>query len=226
MCTVIGDTNIDYLKWVSPDPSHKRLTERTKDEIESLGFTQVITGVTRTWPWQQDSLLDQCWLNKPDRLISYSNEVRGISDHNYISVVLRTKDNPDRGHEVQRRSWKLFDKKRFHDKISNIDWSEFYCCQDINVLNEFFVDKVGGILQSEAPMRFMQMKAKYANWLDDEMLRNMKHRDSVREKARQTGIDEDWTTYRKSRNICSKMLNTKKIVFYSNIFNNLHEEKM
>ena len=41
---VIGDTNIDFLKWDSPDPTKLKLVELMKDEIEMAGFHQVVQG--------------------------------------------------------------------------------------------------------------------------------------------------------------------------------------
>ena len=69
MCTLIGDTNLDYLRWETPETSHQKMVATTKDEMETMGFTQAIKGHTRSWRGQNDSLVDQCWLNFPDRLI-------------------------------------------------------------------------------------------------------------------------------------------------------------
>ena len=33
MCTIIGDMNLDYLKWQTPDFSLQKMVDRTKDEI-------------------------------------------------------------------------------------------------------------------------------------------------------------------------------------------------
>ena len=49
MCTLIGDTNLDHLRWDTPEQSHATMVENTKDEIESAGFTHVIHGFTRQW---------------------------------------------------------------------------------------------------------------------------------------------------------------------------------
>ena len=75
MCTVIGDINLDFLTWQTPEPTHVNMVTRTKDEIETRGFIQVIRGHTWSWRNQQDSMVDQCWLSKLDRLISWANEL-------------------------------------------------------------------------------------------------------------------------------------------------------
>ena len=92
---LIGDLNIDYLKSHSPSQAHTRMVDRIRDGMESKGFTQVIKGHTRSWRGQTDSLVDHCWLDKPERLVSFANEDRASSDHNHISDIIRTKDKLD-----------------------------------------------------------------------------------------------------------------------------------
>ena len=55
---VIGDTNLDYLKWDNPPHHIKKIIDEVKNEIETVGFQQVIEGVTRSWNGQQDSCID------------------------------------------------------------------------------------------------------------------------------------------------------------------------
>ena len=47
--TVIGDLNIDFRKWGSPDPRVEKLVDRVKLEVETLGFLQMVEGMTRSW---------------------------------------------------------------------------------------------------------------------------------------------------------------------------------
>ena len=148
---MIGDTNIDYLRWQDPEASHQRLTDRTKDEVDTIGFTQVIEGHTRSWKGQQDSLVDKCWLNRPNRLISWVNEDRSKSDHNYIAVILRTKDKTFKNNEVHKRLWKNICPIKFKNEISNIDWGGFYDCNNIYLLNDTFENEVGGIFGENGP---------------------------------------------------------------------------
>ena len=62
-CIVIGDINLDHLRWLEPDQLNENMVKLVQDEIEILGFTQLIKGYTRRWRSQSDSLLDQIWSN-------------------------------------------------------------------------------------------------------------------------------------------------------------------
>ena len=66
---VIGDMNLDQVTWSNPDQAHKNMVEVVKTEIETKGFFQVIEEITRTWPGVEDSLLDHCWVNCPEKII-------------------------------------------------------------------------------------------------------------------------------------------------------------
>ena len=108
MCVVIGDTNLDFFRWQNPEQSHVKIVQRTKEEIETAGFSQIIKGVSRSWRGQSDSLVDQCWVHQPQRVISHQNEARGCSDHNVTSVILRTKDRLAAPKERRKRRWKIY----------------------------------------------------------------------------------------------------------------------
>ena len=46
----------------------------------------------------------------------------------------------------------------YRSKIQNIDWTDYYRCDEINKLNEICVEKVGRILEEEAPLKNGKIK--------------------------------------------------------------------
>ena len=97
---VLGDTNIDYLRWNLPDPAKTKLVELMKNEIETLGFFQTVTGKTRSWKNMPDSLIDQCWSNCTSRIVYTKNIERNFSDHNLIIIAVKMKDNLENRHNT------------------------------------------------------------------------------------------------------------------------------
>ena len=53
-CIIIGDINLDLLKWDNPDQMNITMVETTKTEIQSLGFVQMVEGITRSWKGKCD----------------------------------------------------------------------------------------------------------------------------------------------------------------------------
>ena len=195
-----------------------------KDQVEILGFCQLVEKVTRAWPGQPASIVDHVWTNSPTNIISVSNCVRGSSDHNVLSVILRTRDRREHVHDIWRRDRRKFNLNDFREKIKNIDWGNFYQCRDINLLNDKFVEKVGGILVKTAPRKSYQFRIFLKNWITPELKDQMRSRDQKREQARITGDKKIWNEYRLERNKCTKNLKNVKNEYLNNIFEKLDSE--
>ena len=63
-CLVIGDINLDILKWGQPEQILENMVELVKTDISTLNNHQVIQGPTRFWERVQPSLIDHCWVNQ------------------------------------------------------------------------------------------------------------------------------------------------------------------
>ena len=224
-CFFIGDLNLDFSRWQNPEAGHTRMVERVKTEMETQGFCQVIRGMTRFWPGQQDSQVDQCWTNVPGLVLSHSNEVWSSSDHNLIGVMLRTKERAENSQEITGRDWKSMDVARYRESVKDIDWSEFYSSNDINVKNSIFTEKLRTILDREAPMRVRQQRRNYACWLDANMKEMKRDRDEAREVARRSKDENDWRSYRHKRNTYNKELTRTKNLYYKEQYVQFGKEK-
>ena len=68
-CVILGDINIDMNRWDNPDTRHTKLVEDTKETVEAEDFEQVIVGSTRFFEGQAESLIDHCWVNRPEKVL-------------------------------------------------------------------------------------------------------------------------------------------------------------
>ena len=91
-------------------------------------------------------------------------------------------------------------------------------------MNHIFVDKVSSILEDEAPLKTYQVRRGHVNWLSDDIKTQMKHRDSLRELARNTGNASHWQDYKKCKNECTKNVKNLKIEHYRNLYLNFEKE--
>ena len=152
---------------------------------------------------------DGAHLRCPQRLISQQNELRGSSDHNMISVILRTKDTISSPQVIRKRLWKKFCLSNYREEIKLIDWSPLTDSTDVNFMNNYFEQKLSEVLENFAPMCNIQIRIFFRNWLDGDCKDLMLIRDKQRELAKKSDLPEDWSHYRKLRNECTKKL--KKI---------------
>ena len=107
-CVLIGDLNLDYKNWNNPVSRHISMVQKVKDQIESIGFGQIITEETRFWVNQADSLIDHIWVNCADRILNHWNMSRAASDHNVILCNLSLENVRENGHNTFKRQWKKF----------------------------------------------------------------------------------------------------------------------
>ena len=130
--------------------------------------------------------------------------MRAFSDHNTLTIFLRTKDRSEPGQDINRRDRKKWNTQRYVDKIKNIDWRIVYMSTDVNILNSIFEEKVGTILEEEAPLKWYQARIFFKNWLTEDLKNEMQDRDKKREIARKSGDKNHWKNYlKKNRNLCS-----------------------
>ena len=221
---VIGDSNLDYLRWGNPEPRVQRMVQQMKDEIVTLGFGQLVSGVTRSWPGQPSSLIDQIWTNAPGCVISWTNKEKAPSDHNIIGAVLRTRDRETQGQDIYIRDRKRMDLDRYRKSIADIDWGQYYQSRDVIWLNSFLEDKLREILDAEAPLKGFQARRKHHNWITQDLKVLMSERDDMKKSARISGDPGMKSDYRRLRNKCTKELEKGKRKYYNDLFTSLEKE--
>ena len=194
---VMGDTNLDYKKWALPEQRKQRMVELVKNEVETLGYHQMVNEVTRSWPGQPDSLIDQIWMNKPEKMIYYRNIQRTYSDHNMIFVSVRRKLKNEDRHDFIKRDLKNFDPIKYKQEIDNIDWTDLLASSNIDIINDIFVTQILKVIDKYAPLKTFQRRTMMRNWLNSEIKTQMERRDQLRQKALLTGDQEDWALYKK-----------------------------
>ena len=118
--------NLDQLTWDTPEYAHKNMIEEVKNTVETRGFYQVITGATRTWPGTQDSLIDHCWLNVPEKVILKYNICNTASDHNIIGINIRVKGLIKSNLEFMKIKWTNFTSEDYNKRLADIDWDHLY----------------------------------------------------------------------------------------------------
>ena len=224
-CIILGDTNLDHLKWGSPDQINLNMVNLVKDQIEPLGYQQLVIGATRFWPSHRDSLLDQCWSNCINRILSVKNIPSGGSDHNLIEVKIKIKGKITSNKEVRKRIKKNWNNETYKTMIENIDWTELYASTEVSKSYGIFSENVRAVLDHLAPMRNIQLRKIFVSWISDNTKQLMKTRDSLRETACRTQLQTDWSKYKISKNLCIKNLKIDKNEHFKKVYTKMEKEK-
>ena len=186
----------------------------------------MIPGVTRSWPGQPDSNLDHCWMNTPGRLVYFKNIDRSFSDHNLILVAFKTKNKIQDSHEFTKRERKDFDEVKYVNTIRDINWDELFNTESLELMNDIFDTKIKKkVLDKLAPVKTVQRRRMFRNWVSQELKVEMSQRDGLRQQAKIIGDQEDWKKYRKTRNACVKSVKKCKEDYYKKLFEKMESKK-
>ena len=224
-CHIIGDVNLDYLKWDLPDYLHSQMITDAKNCLEGGGFFQLVSDVTRAWPGQTDSLIDHFWTNDVQKVLEVKNSVRSAGDHNVITAIIRMKGSDVRQLDSRKRSFKNFDPVSFRQKLSLEQWEDIYEIEDVDLANDFIESRVVAALDEFCPYKTIQHRAECKTWLKLETKNKIILRDNMREQARVTNDRDHWKEYRRLRNEVNREVNRDKKDHYDNIYKKLYENK-
>ena len=221
----MGDLNMDYAKWNHNDNPNQRLIQLVKDEIETIGFSQQIVTETRAWKGQASSILDHIWSNAPGRLIFSKNVKRSFSDHNLLWTQFKTKEKVKTRHNFWKRERRNLDEDRYRLKMSQINWSEFYDCDNLDLKNSLFEENILKVLNSEAPLNKFQSRTMFRKWISPELKQLMDERDNMKSTALNSGTEVDWSTFKTLRNNVVKKLKKEKKEFFRKMYENAERQK-
>ena len=214
---VMGDINLDFLKWtrgnLSPTDSAirlKPLTDALFSRIFPHGVSQLVKEPTRVWPGQPDSGLDHIYSNKPEKCSEVYLEYSGGSDHKLLKITRYTKSINRSVKYVKKRSFKNFKPEDFVEAVKQFSWFDLYMCEDPTEAAELLTRKLTDILDTMAPIRTIQVRSRYAAWLSDQTKTLLKQRDTAQALAAESKDPEDWRQYKNLRNTATARMRAEK----------------
>ena len=200
------------------------MVEQTKMDIETLGFSQIINGKTRSWRGQQDSCIDHVWTNTPELTIKTINTCRDPSDHHVIGVQVRLKGSEGSSHEFYTRKRANFNTENYRQKLRKINWEELYSMDNLDLASKWLEDKLLCTLQEVCPLIKIQPSKKLKNWIKTDTLEMFKLRDEAKIVAKQTDTDDNWRKYKILRNKCNLKSKIDKKEHFKNIYTKIEAE--
>ena len=219
---VIGDTNVDTLKLNNPDPGMENMTEMLKTEITTRNFTQVIQGPTRFWSGARPSQIDQCWSNNSRKISNVKNLTRGTADHNVVAITYRVKGNLSNHLETIGRDRTKFSTSEFKRLMALQNWTEIFNAQNVDVAVCILEEKLRAVMDKLAPMKKFQSRRKQNYWISNDTKTLMTARDNMRDSAVQSGSHDEWSEYRRLRNLCNKCVKKDRGQNLKKHFERLH----
>ena len=217
-CIVMGDFNLDFLKFNRADlPSHgqtyrlKPLEDALFSRVVPHGVKQCVMGATRQGSLgQADSGLDHFWTNTPEKMSQIYTRFNG-SDHKVIFGVRYSKMMKSSTRYVKKRSYKNFDENKFIEKVRKLSWWDIYQSEDVDEAVDLLTTKLSAILNTMAPVRTFQTNSKYCPWLSEQTKLLILERNKAQELVSENRTDENIKKFKRLRNEVTKKLKNDKI---------------
>ena len=194
---VLGDMNLDFLKWTKTVPTNsmahrlRPLVDNLFSQILPYGVTQCVSVPTRQWPGEQSSGLDHIYSNKPEKPSDIKVDHQGASDHKLLFVIRYSKIVINKPRIVKKRSYRNFDPSQFLLAVRNMNFWNIYSCDDVEEAVKILSDDLNKILDDMAPIKTIQVRAKYCPWLSDTTKALQSERNRIQKDAEETKNEDD-----------------------------------
>lgn len=211
---ILGDFNTNYLS--SKD------NKDVKDLLRQHGFTQLIKQPTRV-TMNTSTLIDIIATNNPTTIADTCVHPTSISDHDMVACLRKLNNKKFAVKTLKCRNYSNYDPASMNDDFSRVNWLPVLTARNVNDAVNIFNDIVRNIFDKHAPFINKRVKGRPCPWLDNNLKQKQNHRDRVLRKARKSGKQDDWNSYKKLRNNCNNLLKKTKAQYHKNI---LQENRM
>ena len=212
---VTGDFNCDFL---AKRPTLE--TKTLKNILLKFSLTQVIKEATRITR-DTSTLIDLFLTTHPNNITFTDVCSTSLSDHDMIVAVRKTNANKQPPRPIKCRSYANYNKTAFCNDLLTVPWDDVLKKEDVNdawkLWEKLFVDKC----ETHAPLVNKKVRGQCCPWLTSDLKKLMNERDYYLKKARRSGSEIDWSTYRRLRNQIVNKIKFVKGKYHQNL---LHEK--
>ena len=144
-----------------------------------------------------------------------------ISDHSLVFAYRKLSVNASsNGHNtIIYRNFRNFNRQNFRNDIASLNWDEMYNSNNPNEMWSHWKSKFLTTVDKHAPMKSKRVRARSSPWITLELKNKMHDRDVLKIKAIKSNDSQDWSNFRKQRNIVNGEIRLAKQVYYQTQFN-------
>lgn len=215
---ILGDFNVDI--------SRKCNAKKISNVANNSSMHQLINDYTRITNTSR-TIIDLVFVSKLDNVITSGSHVLGLSDHNLVFVVRKSKQIKVPPRTINSRCFKQFNDNDFVQTVKNINWSQIHDIEDVNHALETWQSLFIDACDRHAPFKEKRIKGHcLPQWINSDFLKLTKDRDYYFNKAHKTNSPEDWNMAKCLRNKCNNLRNKLKKNYCNDaIVNNVHDSK-
>lgn len=200
---IMGDFNTCLLK-------NDNRTKKLKHISTSLNVT--ILPLNSTFHLNNcNSLLDLILTSNPERIASHGQHLApGFSHHDLIFASYKIKAPKYKPKVFLQRNFARMNLEKLSSDASNTDWNTVFAADavddKVNIFNKLLIK----LYDKHAPIHPVRMKRPPAPWLNDDIRKAMRWRDSLRRKHKKTPSEVAWNNFKSARNRVNQMCRNAK----------------
>ena len=146
---IMGDFNIDLVKCESSNYSHNFLSPLQNCYLTPATDKPTCVRCTSA------TLIDNIFINNPDKVVACGNLISDISDHFSQFCILKSMKDKIRVKKSKMRDFSRFSSDRLHADLSNVNWNALFSNEpsDANNIFSSFYNKFNKLVNKHAPMK-------------------------------------------------------------------------
>lgn len=200
---ILGDFNTCLIR----DDGRSR---KLRSLVSSVNMHILQLNATHHAPHCNPSLLDLIIVSDPSKVATHGQLSASFSYHDLLFLSYKIRPPKRKSKFLFLRSFKNIDMDRLMEDAGRIDWSPVYDCNDVDSMVSLFNKLVLELYDKHAPLKKVKVKHLPAPWLSDGIKQQMSKRDKAKRRYRRDPTEENWSSYKKLRNRCSRLCRDAK----------------
>ena len=155
-----------------------------------------------------------------DNIFTNSDEVTEVkvldwnfSDHLVIAARRKRERAKQPKVSFKGRSYRNYVREEIQEEIVEADWEEYYRTRDPSVCWDYIEKLVRAYLDKTCKIRDFKVKQIVDPWITNELLEEIRDKDSYLRRAKETRSVEDWARARAERNRVGRLIEQAKAEF-------------
>ena len=206
---LMGDLNTDYLN-TSKDKEVKRI-------IKGHGLKQIIKKPTRVSK-DTSTLIDIIATTHEQNVRKQMTRPNSLSDHDLVGVIIKKNCQKFTSRTIYKRNYAKYDESSFRKDLQSQPWESVEKEQNVENAWTIFKGVLKSVIDKHVPLTKKKVQGRDCPWLTNEIRSKMNERDYLVRKARKTGKENNWSTYRRLRNAAARIIRYSKAMYTRSVF--------
>ncbi|XP_057302635.1 uncharacterized protein LOC130636806 [Hydractinia symbiolongicarpus] len=206
-CLITGDLNCNYLK---PN-DHVDI----KDIFATNGFKQMIKEATRSI---SKTLIDIFLTTDSTKISKSFVDANSISDHDLVGIVRKMHVKKYASRKLFTRDYSKFNKDLFKNELRNVPWKNCFVEDNMNSSWNLFKHYLTIVINKHAPLVERKIRGMQNPWMSRDIKTKINTRDYYLRCAKRTNSENDWSSYRRVRNLVSYLIRQAKAKHIRSLF--------